>query len=219
MTITPIQKPALTVSRADLPTVDTGYCVAVPVPANMFLLETEVCDRLGAYSCEENPQRQQLIPYLMLVNEKFEIFTYSRGAGGGEDKLKTKLSVGLGGHVDAAPPEGHSLHSWLIEEARRELEEEVGFTAPVQIIFDALLLDHMKETENNGKTYVGQVHVGLLSFISCTNEEVVKLEAGVIEHGRWMTQSELKNPETFDRLEPWSQAAVTEYMRRADHSV
>jgi len=219
MNIIEIKKPALTVARHDLPTVDCGHCVAVPVPANMFLLESQVCDRLGEHSCEENPQRQQLIPYLTLVNQDFKLFTYSRGSAGGEDKLKTKLSVGLGGHVDSAPPLGHTLHSWLIAEARRELEEEVGFVAPAQIIFDALLLDHLKETEDNGSVYVGQVHAGLLSFVSCTSAEVVKLEQGVIEHGSWMSVEELLSPEVFSRLEPWSQAAVTEYQRRADHSV
>lgn len=219
MNITEIKKPALTVARHDLPTVDCGHCVAVPVPANMFLLESQVCDRLGDHSCEENPQRQQLIPYLTLVNQDFKLFTYSRGSAGGEDKLKTKLSVGLGGHVDSAPPLGHTLHSWLIAEARRELEEEVGFVAPAQIIFDALLLDRLKETEDNGSVYVGQVHAGLLSFVSCTSAEVVKLEQGVIEHGSWVSVEELLSPEVFSRLEPWSQAAVTEYQRRADHSV
>ena len=219
MNITEVKKPALTVARHDLPTVDCGHCVAVPVPANMFLLESQVCDRLGEHSCEENPQRQQLIPYLTLVNQDFKLFTYSRGSAGGEDKLKTKLSVGLGGHVDSAPPLGHTLHSWLIAEARRELEEEVGLVAPAQIIFAALPLDHLKESEDNGSVYVGQVHAGLLSFVSCTSAEVVKLEQGVIEHGSWMSVEELLSPEVFSRLEPWSQAAVTEYRRRADHSV
>lgn len=206
-----MKKPALTFARHDLPRVAPGFVGVVPIPANLFLLPTELHDRVGSRPCEENPQRQQIIPYIVLVNEQNKVFCYSRGAAGAEDKLKAKLSIGLGGHVDNVPPPGTSLHSWVVEEARRELEEEVGFTdATAQVIFDGLIFDRSKDVEN-AKVYVGQVHVGLLSVVRCNSSAVGKLEAGIIEDAGWCSTEYLTD--VNERLELWSQAALTHILK------
>lgn len=206
-----IKKPALAFSRADLPEVPDGYCGVCRVPANLFLLPTQIADRVGPNSCEENPALQQIIPYLVLINENDEILMYSRGAGGAESKLVSKLSIGFGGHVDAAPPDGTTLHSWIVSEARRELEEEADFVDDTaKIIFDGLIFDRSRATEDDGiRTYVGQVHVGLLSLIRCCTSKVFKFEHGVIEDAEWVPISRLREPEINQRLETWSAIAFT----------
>lgn len=204
-----MKKPALTISRNLLPSVEEGEVVCSAIPANLFMMPTVLADRVGDNSCEEDPSLQQIIPYLVVVNSREEVFTYTRGSAGAESKLVTKLSVGLGGHVDSQPPEGVSLHRWLIDEARRELQEEVGLTSDVQIVFDGLLFDRKYATLDD-KVYVGQVHVGLLSFIQCEASDLKRMEEGTIENGTWSTLEQLREPETFLRLEPWSQLAVTE---------
>ena len=199
--------PALVIDRSLLPHV-TGLCVT-PIPANFFLLPTKMQPREGDFSCEEDPSVQQIIPYIVVQNTEGEIYCYSRGGASGEDKLKTKLSIGLGGHIDALAPEGMSNSAWFREEALRELKEEVGILSDVDLGLHGLIFDRVQEKEANGKTYVGQVHCGLLTTVEVARSEVTKLEQGVIENGQWMTLDQLMAPETFSRLENWSQAALT----------
>lgn len=203
-----MQKPALCFRRQDLPNPQEDLATC-SIPDNLYELKTHLADRVGYDSCEEMPSLQQIIPYLILRDGNL-VFCYSRGQAGGEDKLKAKLSIGLGGHVDAAPPKDNDLKQWLIAEARRELEEEVGLTDNVAIEFSALLFDrqHFVEPTNKDKIYVGQVHVGLLSVIECARDQLNRHEDGVIEKGTWLTLEDLLLPEIFNRLEPWSQQTV-----------
>jgi predicted NUDIX family phosphoesterase len=206
-----IQKPALVVRRTDLPSAE-GLCV-IPIPPNFFLLETELRSRVGENSCEEDPSVQQIIPYIVVTNEDNEIFTYSRGGAGGEDKLKSKLSIGLGGHIDGLAPEGMFNYEWFTKEAKRELAEEVGIMSDVNLDYLGLLFDRVAEKEENGKTYVGQVHVGLMATVRVSRSEVTKLEQGVIDNGQWMSVHDLQVPEVFNRLENWSQASLSHILQ------
>ena len=187
-----IQKPALTIARNLLPDVYIGTFGVVPMPPAFFLLPTEIHDRKGENSCEENPAVQQVIPYMVLKSKDGRIFCYSRGAGGAEEKLHAKLSIGIGGHIDAQAPAGSSNHAWFVQEAYRELYEEVGVAHNPLMVFDGLVLDRRKSHEDNGKTYVGQVHVGLLTVIDCEPEQLGQTEANVILAGEWLTIDELE---------------------------
>lgn len=204
-----LKKPALVIARDLLPDAPQGHMTVCPIPPNFFLLDSKLVDRVGPTSCEEDPTLQQIIPYMVIVNEEGKIFTYSRGQAGGEDKLKSKLSIGLGGHIDGMAPEGMNNYQWFTQEARRELAEEVGILSDdVNISYSALLFDRAHEKTEDGKTYVGQVHCGLLSFIRVNKSEVTKLEQGVIENGQWMSVDELNAPIVHERLEDWSKASL-----------
>lgn len=202
-------KPALCMFRDDLPMVPHGSCLSLPIPSdNFYRLPVILADRAGPNSCEEDSNLQQIIPYLVLINEKNEVFCYTRGNGGGEAKLHAKLSIGLGGHIDDLPPENVSLRSWITKEARRELEEEVGLTVPAPIIASRLLLDHSHATDpTTGKTYVGQVHVGLLCLVPVNSADLGKSEKGVIENGNWLRVEDF-TPEMWEHLEPWAYEAL-----------
>lgn len=204
-----LKKPALVIARNLLPDAPQGHMTVSQIPSNFFLLDSKLVDRVGPNSCEEDPTLQQIIPYMVIVNEEGKIFTYSRGQAGGEDKLKSKLSIGLGGHIDGMAPEGMNNYQWFTQEARRELAEEVGILSDdVNISYSALLFDRTHEKTEDGKTYVGQVHCGLLSFIRVNKSEVTKLEQGVIENGQWMSVDELNAPIVHERLEDWSKASL-----------
>ena len=201
------QKPALCFYRADLPDLPTGSAGTLSIPEGFYDLPTCLADRVGAFSCEENPSLQQLIPYVVLVNEDDEIFTYSRGAAGGESKLHSKLSIGLGGHIDGLQQAG-KLRQWIVQEAKRELEEEVGLTAQVPIVPSAVIIDRLTEKDVDGeKTYVGQVHYGILCIVPCSKADVKKMEAGVIEGAEWKSVKSFTTQDKF-RLEPWSGVAL-----------
>lgn len=199
-----MKKPALCVYRHDLPDVPTGTSTLLDIPEGFWDSRTVLADRLGAFSCEENPELQQLLPYVMIVNERNQVLMYSRGKGGGESKLFSKLSIGFGGHIDGLQQSGQ-LKEWVLQEARRELEEEAGIVGEVVIEPLALIFDRLyeKEVDDLSKVYVGQVHTGILCVAHCKTSQITKFEENIIEHTQWMDIANFNN-ECRARLEPWS---------------
>ena len=80
------------------------------------------------------PDTLQIIPYIILINEEFEVLVYKRS--GSENRLLDKYSIGFGGHVDIPTFDDSNytrsllsnINSFLVSEARREIQEEVGYT-------------------------------------------------------------------------------------------
>ena len=78
---------------------------------------------------EEDPRYKQLIPYVIFRHwdgrGEATVFQYLRGKGQGEQRLHSKRSIGIGGHVSADdecnPGAVHPYHEGM----RRELAEEV----------------------------------------------------------------------------------------------
>lgn len=201
-------KPALCTYRKHIPEVATGLQTIHQIPKDFWDIPTFLSDRVGAYSCEENPEYQQLLPYVALINEKNEVFMYTRGGGGGESKLFARTSIGLGGHIDDYPQSGR-LRAHVFNEARRELEEEVGFEGDLEIEPQRLLIDHLYDVEPDAvnKVYVGQVHLGILCIAHCKTTQVTKMEEGVIENAKWMSIANF-DADAKSRLEPWSAMAL-----------
>lgn len=114
---------------------------------------------------EKDPSYRQIIPYFMLFTENeqgAEVFPYRRRSGG-EDRLKDRVSVGFGGHVDLADvhcdPDTNTINlpATVISAMSRELKEEVkieGMEGDAQIYEIGVLIDNSDE--------VGRVHVGLV---------------------------------------------------------
>jgi predicted NUDIX family phosphoesterase len=154
--------------------------------------------------CETNPQFVQLIPYIVIIDPNGFIFTYVRGKATGEERLKAKLSIGLGGHVD----EGPLSHQLLQEEACRELKEEIGLDLdPDDIKFEGLIYEEVTE--------VGTVHLGLLAIVQLKYGFYVVQEEGHIESGQWLPLTKLAEDGTVERLELWSQAVLNHLTRRS----
>lgn len=153
--------------------------------------------------CETDESWLQLIPYIVLVNPQGDIFCYSRGKGGDEERLKAKLSIGLGGHIDSPIPptvtKPGGLRRYIIENGERELKEEVGLDLKLTKGFSGLL-----RLKGNP---VDRVHLGLVEGIVVPGS-VFDLEKDVIEKGSFVPLSTLTEPATFARLEAWSQEIV-----------
>lgn len=204
------KRPALGFAKADLKEVFD----AVPyrssaygkLPAKFWGLDVELFDR---ETCETNPDQQQLLPYVVLTNTPSdtgvkEVFYYYRGASGGEARLHSKISIGLGGHVDNV---GGNLYTLLQREGAREVLEEVGLYIDTdRIHFDLYLVD----TRPDGNPVpVSSVHFGLLTVVEITDEERASIdpERDVITKGGWCTVDWLVDNHT-DSLEPWSSLAA-----------
>jgi predicted NUDIX family phosphoesterase len=198
-------KPALVIKAEDTPkeykdTLGNTKLNLVRLTEEFWSCNTHIADRA---ICETDNSLQQLIPYVVLVNENNKIFCYSRGKGGGEERLYAKLSIGLGGHVDSEVPSSSNLKSWLVKECERELLEEVGYVPKSSfelLNFCALLSDQTNS--------VGQVHLGILAIKKINTNDLIKLEEGVIEDGEWLTFEDLKETSKLSRLENWSVLAI-----------
>lgn len=133
-------------------------------------------------TCEKDTTKIHFIPYISLIHVDKDatplIYTYIRGKGGNEDRLHDNCSVGFGGHVEEAPTAEKNLKSVLIDNIKRELEEEVGlklsdYKAELALNSARVFLDESNE--------VGKVHLAIALTINIHPSEIGALETNVIE--------------------------------------
>lgn len=136
---------------------------------------------------EEDPSYKQLISYVVVKNNKGETLLYTRLSGGGEARLHSKSSIGVGGHMN--PVEGLSGYPLFLENTKRELLEEIG-VEPIEIGFVGLVNDDSND--------VGQVHVGLI-YIANIGDQQIKITETDTLLVKWVPDTK------FYELETWSQ--------------
>ena len=162
-----MSKSALVISLSD-------YETTVPSSWKPFMMPRELC--------ETDERYLQIIPYVSIINENGEYFSYERGSAGNEARLHAKRSIGLGGHIDN--PVTTTLDDLIAVEAARELEEEVGLVVQKEIILEALKeAIIIRETANA----VDRVHLGIAFEIYAHSSELKKLEEGVIINPLWLS--------------------------------
>jgi predicted NUDIX family phosphoesterase len=164
--------------------------------ANLMLVQREMA--------ETNPSYRQIIPYIVLRSPSGEVLTYRREKGVGEERLASKSSIGVGGHidgVDVAFKENGSidLHETIEKAARREIGEEFKVNCnysslePIGFIVD-------------DSNLVGQVHLGVLMTCNLRGDmtTVRSNEESLLLLGfRQVRDIEVEN------YEAWSQAAIS----------
>ncbi len=148
---------------------------------------------------EENPGFKQLIPYAIFRHRTPGgdfVFQYTRGKGMGENRLHSKHSIGVGGHIaiedqvsDDAVPYNEGM--------RRELAEEV--------IIDTPFTDRCVGLINDDETPVGQVHLGVVHLIDVERPAVRNRESEILDAGFRPVQELLA---AYDRFESWSQICL-----------
>ena len=140
---------------------------------------------------ENDPTYKQIIPYLVFTHEG-RYFLMERHAKASEQRLKSKLSLGIGGHIRKEDMEGKSIFDW----ARREFHEEVHYQGDFTIKPLGILND-----DSNG---VGKVHIGFVFLLEGNSPEIsVKSE---LQSGQLTRLEELIISK--DRMETWSQFVV-----------
>lgn len=141
---------------------------------------------------EEDPAFQQIIPYLVFTHAG-KVFMMQRKETAGEQRLKNKLSIGVGGHIRAEDfNHGDSIISW----AQREFEEEVAYSGSVT--FKPLGI--IRKTA----TPVDQVHTGFVYLLEGDSPAISIKE----EHksGSLITLSECQ--QRYAEFEGWSQLII-----------
>lgn len=143
---------------------------------------------------EQDEQFKQIVSYMIF---KFEdsIFLMQRKASASEQRLKNKLSIGIGGHLKQEDIIGDEIITWIF----REFHEEIRYTGSIK----PTLLGFMNDDTNS----VGRMHLGaVFLFEGDTNDIAIKSE---LKEGKLVPLKELNT--YYDSMETWSQL-ITMYL-------
>jgi predicted NUDIX family phosphoesterase len=157
-----------------------------PVPRFMRRADAEV-----------DPRFKQIIPYAIFTHEG-RILSYVRAGKGGEKRLASKRSIGIGGHMNDTDSQGREFDLRAYHQAlQRELTEELHIDCRYRQTAVALL--------NDDSTEVGRVHLGVVHVFQCEGDTIRCAEEGLADL-RFVSPSELVAGR--EALETWSQICV-----------
>lgn len=140
----------------------------------------------------------QVLPYT-LIRCKGEYLSYERK--GGESRLHTKHSIGIGGHIDVTDIQ--------IENSSFEFDplKTIQVAAQRENVEEACLnkCGNIKWILLSNKDEVGLVHAGFISIIDIDDKSEVKPQDELI-NAKWKSLSELKSEQ--DLYEDWSSKLI-----------
>jgi predicted NUDIX family phosphoesterase len=136
---------------------------------------------------ETDPTYKQIIPYLVYTYDN-RYFLMQRQAKATEQRLKSKYSLGIGGHIRQEDIGENSIFDF----ARREFHEEVAYTGNFEIEPLGIL--------NDDSDAVGQVHAGFVFLLKGEHANIkVKSE---LKSGVLLPLEELHD--FYDYMENWT---------------
>ncbi len=179
------------------------------VPRKNFFLDEPfngffACNDFGAYQdvvqehkqflprseMEQNPSYKQIIPYLVFTYDK-KLFLMQRAGTAGEQRLKNKYTLGIGGHVRESDIAGKTIFDWAV----REFQEEIEYDGSLSIQPLGLI--------NDDSNAVGQVHVGFVFLLKGDSPNIaIRSE---LKEGSLVSLEECAG--FVENMETWSQLA------------
>ena len=158
-------------------------------PINNFFIHRELA--------EDDPTHKQIIPYAIFKHgDKF--LKYLRGKKSGEQRLASKSSIGIGGHINQDDFNSSSLEKdTYLTGIEREINEELIINCDYNNLPIALINDDSND--------VGQVHLGVVHLFDLESDQVEAGEAN-IENLEFLSADDLLKEK--DNLESWSQICV-----------
>ncbi len=165
------------------------YLPAFLDPANNFFLPRE--------KAEDDPSHKQIIPYA-IFRHRNRILRYIRGKKSGEQRLASKASIGIGGHINQHDASEASLQrTTYMTGVEREISEELVISGNYTQRVVALINDDCNP--------VGQVHLGVIHLFDLETDTISPGEAN-IQDLAFLSRDELLNE--HQRLETWSQICI-----------
>ena len=146
---------------------------------------------------ENDPTYKQIIPYVVVAHGD-KVLHYVRGKKAGEQRLVSKGSIGIGGHMNDGD---ESLFAFDENAYRAGVEREVNEEITIGSHFE----DRIIALLNDDTTEVGRVHLGIVHVFQLAEAKVEKREA-MITNLSFLTREELIAQR--DALETWSQLCV-----------
>lgn len=146
---------------------------------------------------ENDPSHKQIIPYVVITHGE-TILHYVRGKKAGEQRLVSKGSIGIGGHMNDTDESLFAFDEAAYRAGvEREVNEEITIATPFEDRVVALL--------NDDTTEVGRVHLGIVHVFKLAEPKVEKREAMITNLG-FLSRAELLARR--DNLETWSQLCL-----------
>lgn len=108
---------------------------------------------------ETNPMYKQIIPYMLFIHDK-KLFVMQRKSSASEQRLASKFSIGIGGHIRHEDIANKDIINW----ANREFEEEVTYHGSKKINIVGIL--------NDDSSDVGKVHVGIIMVVQADSDKI-----------------------------------------------
>ncbi|MCX5923977.1 MAG: hypothetical protein NTZ68_00930 [Candidatus Dependentiae bacterium] len=140
---------------------------------------------------ETNPSYKQIIPYIIFIFDQ-KIFVMQRKATASEQRLASKYSLGIGGHVRQEDITDGDIFTW----AQREFQEEVEYDGLQKMSKVGIL--------NDDSSDVGKVHLGMVLLIK-GNSELISIKD---EHKSGMLLSLDECMALAPQMEAWSQICL-----------
>ncbi len=153
-------------------------------------------------AAENDPSYKQIIPYALLAHGE-TVLHYVRGKKAGEQRLVSKGSIGIGGHMNDTD---ESLFAWDENAYRAGVEREVNEELKIESTFT----DRIAALLNDDTTEVGQVHLGIVHVFQLAEPKVQKRESMITNLG-FLTEDELRARR--EQLEGWSQICLDGWAR------
>lgn len=139
---------------------------------------------------EQDPLYKQIIPYLIFTHDS-KVFLMQRAGTAGEQRLKNKYTLGIGGHVREGDIAGKTIFDWAI----REFQEEIEYDGSLSIQPLGLI--------NDDSNAVGKVHVGFAFLLRGDSPNIaIRSE---LKHGSLLSLEACT--EFVENMETWSQLA------------
>jgi len=138
---------------------------------------------------EDDPTHKQLIPYVVVRDDRLT-FLMERTAAGGDPRLHGKASIGAGGHLNPVDEGEDPLDAGL----RREWAEELVADWPPEFRLVGFL--------NDDSNPVGAVHLGVVFTVEAHGRPVTVREDDKLT-GAFVEADAIAS--AWDRLETWSQ--------------
>lgn len=165
------------------------YLPAILDPARNFFLPRP--------EAETDPGHKQIISYAIFRHDG-RFLRYVRSKRTGEQRLASKASIGIGGHINPCDSREGSLgRETYLASVEREIAEELQIGGGWSQRIVALLNDDSSE--------VGQVHLGVVHLVELESGEVAANEEAVSELA-FLTPAELRAEQ--ERLETWSRLCL-----------
>jgi predicted NUDIX family phosphoesterase len=143
------------------------------------------------WQMEQDLSFKQIIPY-MIFNYQDQFFLMQRKSTASEQRLQSKFSLGIGGHIRKEDMKTKNIMTW----AQREFDEEISYTGSYKITPLGIL--------NDDATDVGRVHLGLILLLQ-GDSSVISIKSE-LQHGF------LADYKTcmlrYDQMETWTQIVM-----------
>lgn len=187
---------------------------------------------------ERDPEFKQLIPYILFVCEdaatgRPSVFAYRRGDGQGETRLRSKRSVGVGGHINEVDANGESASQTseiakvakVAGLAQTAQTSENGSSSPFgtdlfsagaareiaeEVVLGAPILRFERVgLVNDDETEVGRVHLGVVCVATLAAPKLTSNEPDLAESGFRPVDELLAEIDAEpERFESWTTLAL-----------